>query len=255
MSRAKSSLQALRRGSVGLLLLGFLGLAVSAAPGPRTQEKSRERTFEELRERMVDEQIVSRGISDKRVIEAMLRVPRHLFVPSELAFQAYEDHPLAIGWGQTISQPYIVAFMTQALDLRPTSRVLEVGTGSGYQAAVLGQICDDVYTIEIIPQLAERAAAMLKDLGYANIHVTTGDGYEGWPEHAPYDAIIVTASPTHVPPPLVRQLAEGGRMIIPINENGNQSLVLMKKKDGRLTQRSILPVLFVPLVNKKGGIR
>ncbi len=221
----------------------------------RAQDQSREQAFQELRDRMVNDQIVARGIVDKRVIEAMRRVPRHEFVPSELAFQAYEDHPLSIGWGQTISQPFIVAFMTQAVDLQPASRVLEVGTGSGYQAAVLAQICDEVYSIEIIPELAERAAAVLKVLGYDNIHVTTGDGYEGWPEHAPYDAIVVTCSPTDVPPPLVEQLAEGGRMIIPIDENGNQSLVLMNKKDGRLSRRSILPVLFVPMIHKKGGIR
>ena len=221
----------------------------------RAQDQSREQAFQELRDRMVDEQIVGRGVSDERVLEAMRRVPRHEFVPSELAFQAYEDHPLSIGWGQTISQPFIVAFMTQAVDLQPASRVLEVGTGSGYQAAVLAQICDEVYTIEIIPELAERAAAVLKVLGYGNIRLTTGDGYEGWPEHAPYDAIIVTCSPTDVPPPLVDQLAEGGRMIIPIDENGNQSLVLMNKKDGRLTQRSILPVLFVPMIHKKGWVR
>jgi protein-L-isoaspartate(D-aspartate) O-methyltransferase len=239
---------------------GFAALAALAiASGPACprdlRAQDRDQVLEELRDRMVDEQIVARGITDKRVIEAMRRVPRHLFVPPELVSQAYEDHPLSIGWGQTISQPYIVAFMTQAVDLEPTSRVLEVGTGSGYQAAVLAQICDRVYTVEIVPELAERAATVLKALGYANIHVTTGDGYEGWPEHAPYDAIIVTCSPTHVPAPLVRQLAEGGRMIIPIEEDGNQSLVLMGKKDGRLTQRSILPVLFVPMVDKKGRIR
>lgn len=236
--------------AIALLLVYSLS-AFSATPKAALQAAPSEDPWRELRNEMVDNQIIAQGITDKRVIEAMREVPRHLFVRPELAVHAYEDHPLSIGYGQTISEPYIVAFMTEAVDLVPTARVLEIGTGSGYQAAVLGKIVDQVYTVEIIPELAERAAALLKGLGYANVHIEAGDGYDGWPEHAPYDAIIVTCSPSQVPPALVDQLADRGRMIIPINEDGNQELVLLNKKNGRLTQRSILPVLFVPMVRSK----
>ncbi len=245
----------------GDAMLNKLGFALAAgllfvfvlSPGPLPA--GQEDRFDELRDEMVNEQIVARGIVDKRVIEAMREVPRHLFVPPEVVSLAYTDQPLSIGFGQTISQPYIVAFMTEAVDLRPTSRVLEIGTGSGYQSAVLAKIVDEVYTIEIVPELSKRATAVLKGLGYGNVHVLTGDGYDGWPAHAPYDAIIVTCSPTDAPPPLVEQLAEGGRMIVPISEDGNQSLVLMTKEQGRPRRRSILPVLFVPMVGKGRKIR
>lgn len=199
---------------------------------------------------MVRQQIEARGITDKSLLDAMRKVERHLFVPSDLASRAYADIPLPIGYSQTISQPYIVAFMTEVLNLESSDRVLEVGTGSGYQAAILAEICDTVYTIEIVPELAARAENLLKMLNYDNIKVRKGDGYQGWPEHSPFDAIIVTCSPTHVPEPLVGQLAEGGTMIIPVGEQYNQSLVLMEKRKGRLTQKSVLAVRFVPMVNE-----
>ena len=198
---------------------------------------------------MVIQQIEARGISDVRVLNAMRKVERHLFVPPELAANAYGDYPLPIGWEQTISQPYIVAFMTEALGLRTHSKVLEIGTGSGYQAAILAEICDSVFTVEIIPGLAEKARKLLSVLGYKNIMVHTGDGYQGWAEHAPYHGIIVTCSPTHVPQPLADQLAEGGKMIIPVGVRNNQELVVLIKKNGALTQKEVLPVRFVPMVN------
>ncbi len=198
---------------------------------------------------MVIQQIEARGISDVRVLNAMRKVERHLFVPPELAANAYGDYPLPIGWEQTISQPYIVAFMTEALGLRTHSKVLEIGTGSGYQAAILAEICDSVFTVEIIPGLAEKARKLLSVIGYKNIRVRTGDGYQGWAEHAPYHSIIVTCSPTHVPQPLADQLAEGGKMIIPVGVRNNQELVVLVKKNGALTQKEVLPVRFVPMVN------
>lgn len=204
-----------------------------------------------LRNQMVDKQLISRGITNKQVLDAMRKVARHLFVPSDLVRYAYEDRPLPIGYGQTISQPYIVAFMTEELNLKRNSRVLEIGTGSGYQAAILGEICDSVFSIEIVPELAEKAAGLLKVLGYRNVKVKAGDGYSGWEEHAPYDAIIVTCAPTHVPSPLIRQLAEGGRMIIPVGERNIQELVLMIRKNGKLVKESVLPVRFVPMVDER----
>jgi protein-L-isoaspartate(D-aspartate) O-methyltransferase len=195
---------------------------------------------------MVAEQIQARGIRDERVLEAMRRVPRHRFVPPEQENLAYEDHPLSIGDGQTISQPYIVAYMTEALELTPRHKVLEVGTGSGYQAAVLAACAGEVYTIEIVARLADRATRTLQGLGFANVHVKHGDGYAGWPEHAPFDAIMVTAAPDHVPEPLVRQLAIGGRMIIPVG-TGDQELRLVRKTETGVVERSTIPVRFVPL--------
>lgn len=206
----------------------------------------------EERERMVKQQIISRGIRSKAVLNAMRKVERHRFVPAEVSREAYNDYPLPIGEGQTISQPYIVAFMTEALDLKPSNRVLEIGTGSGYQAAILAEICKDVYTIEIIESLGKRAEQTLRQLGYANVHVRIGDGYFGWPEAAPFDAIIVTCSPTDVPKPLQDQLAEGGRMIIPVGEGQVQELVLISKENGKLKRQHRLPVLFVPMRDKKG---
>ena len=208
--------------------------------------------YEAQRERMVKEQIIARGINDSHVIQAMKRVERHLFVPQEYVRMAYSDGPLPIGDGQTISQPYIVAFMTEILNLKPGNKVLEIGTGSGYQAAVLAEICDSVYSIEVVTQLGERASSLLKKLGYGNIVLKTGDGYKGWKEYAPFDAIIVTCSPTHIPKPLEEQLVEGGRMIIPVGERYVQQLVYLEKKDGKLQKKEVLPVLFVPMVDEKG---
>jgi protein-L-isoaspartate(D-aspartate) O-methyltransferase len=201
------------------------------------------------RRRMVQEQLSGSGrnITNARVLAVMEKVARHEFVPSEFRFRAYEDRALPIGYDQTISQPYIVAFMTEQLDPRPTDRVLEIGTGSGYQAAVLALLVAEVYTIEIIEPLAQRAEADLKRLGYTNIHVRAGDGCQGWPEAAPFDAIIVTCAPEKVPPPLVEQLRDGGRMIIPVGPWGDQELVLLRKQGEQLEQRAVLPVRFVPM--------
>lgn len=211
---------------------------------------SQENDYVRWREQMVSEQIISRGIKDKKVIAAMRKVERHRFVPDEYKQVAYGDHPLPIGYEQTISQPYVVAFMTEALELKQTDRVLEIGTGSGYQAAILAEICDSVFTIEIVPELAQQAKLLLEQLGYKNIQVKHGDGYQGWTEKAPFDAIIVTCSPTKIPQPLKDQLREGGRMIIPVGySQTDQYLYLIKKQNGRLVEKAVLPVRFVPMVN------
>jgi protein-L-isoaspartate(D-aspartate) O-methyltransferase len=205
-----------------------------------------------LREKMVTNQIITRGIKDPRVIEAMRKVPRHLFVPADIGESAYDDRPLPIGEGQTISQPYIVAFMTEALNLSPGDNVLEIGTGSGYQAAILAEIAREVYTIEIRPRLGETARERLNEMGYRNISVKIGDGYKGWPEEVPFDAIIVTCAPDEIPKPLVDQLAEGGRMIIPVGERGGvQELVLLKKEKGTIREKAVMKVLFVPMLRKE----
>ena len=200
---------------------------------------------------MVEDQIERRGIADPAVLAAMRAVPRHRFVPSDQADAAYDDRALPIGFGQTISQPYIVAFMTQALQLTPQHRVLEVGTGSGYQAAVLGQIVAEVQTIEIVPALAERARALLAELGYSNVHVRTGDAYAALPELAPFDRIIVTAAPDHAPQPLIDQLAEGGRMIVPVGI-AQQQLILITKAPAGVQCEPLLDVVFVPLTRSAG---
>ncbi|RYD48630.1 MAG: protein-L-isoaspartate(D-aspartate) O-methyltransferase, partial [Verrucomicrobiaceae bacterium] len=200
---------------------------------------------------MVAEQIERRGVKDPRVLEAMRKVPRHEFVPEEGRLEAYDDRPLPIGHGQTISQPYIVALMTEALGLKGTEKVLEVGTGSGYQAAVLSGLAKEVFTIEIVEPLGKQSAEVLKRLGYKNVTARIGDGYRGWREEAPFDAIIVTCAPDAVPEPLVHQLAEGGRMIIPVGPEGKaQQLVLLKKRHGKLHQQEILPVRFVPMTGE-----
>ncbi len=201
---------------------------------------------------MVHEQFIGRGrdITNARVLAALGRVPRHEFVPERVRNQAYEDHPLPIGYGQTISQPYIVAFMTEKLDPQPKDQVLEIGTGSGYQAAVLAELVARVYTIEIVEPLAERARADLQRLGYTNVLVRAGDGYLGWPDAAPFDAIIVTCAPDKVPQPLIEQLKDGGRMIIPIGELWEQKLVLLRKRGQRLEQTVVLPVRFVPMTGE-----
>jgi protein-L-isoaspartate(D-aspartate) O-methyltransferase len=200
---------------------------------------------------MVERQLRGRGISDQRVLRAMSSVPRERFVPKELRSSAYDDRPLPIGYGQTISQPFIVALMTEQLQPKPAQRVLEIGTGSGYQAAVLSDLVAEVYTIEIVRPLAQRAEAVLRELGYNNVRVKAGDGYNGWPDHAPFDSIIVTAAPDHVPQPLVDQLKEGGRMVIPVGPSGAQKLYLLEKRGGQLSQTAVIPVKFVPLTREK----
>ena len=198
---------------------------------------------------MVRDQIRSRGVADPAVLQAMGRVPRHEFVPDDQAGRAYADSPLPIGHGQTISQPYIVAFMSEVLDLEPDARVLEVGTGSAYQAAILAELAQQVVSIEIIEPLARQAAARLQRLGYRNVTVLAGDGYYGWPEQAPYDAVVVTAAATHVPPPLVAQLRPGGRMVIPVGRGTwTQNLLLVEKDaEGEVSTRNLMAVRFVPL--------
>lgn len=208
--------------------------------------------YSKERAAMVRDQLRSRGIKDERVLTAMLKVERHRFVPPAYRNQTYEDYPLPVGEGQTISQPYIVAFMTEALDLKKEDKVLEIGTGSGYQAAILGEICDSVFTIEIFQSLALSAMKTLHELGYSNVFVRIGDGYKGWAEHAPYDAIIVTCAPADIPEMLEEQLAEGGRMIIPVGSDYTQNLYLLEKKAGKLQKKSVLPVRFVPMINENG---
>jgi len=211
-----------------------------------------EETYDEPRRRMVEEQLRARDIEDPRVLAAMGRVPRHLFVPAALRFRAYADHPLPIGNGQTISQPYIVALMTQLAEVEPDDVVLEIGTGSGYQAAVLSEIAREVATIEIVPDLADTARTRLAALGYKDVTVRTGDGYLGWKEKAPFDAILVTAAAPEVPPPLVEQLGPGGILVIPVGPQSQvQSLLrIQKAADGSTVTREILPVVFVPLVRQ-----
>lgn len=213
---------------------------------------AQEKYYSELRSKMVRTQIRSRGITDPVVLDAFLKVERHKFVLQQHLLFAYNDSPLPIEEGQTISQPYIVAFMTEALKLQPTDKVLEIGTGSGYQAAILAEICDSVFTIEIFLKLGNKATQLFAGLGYKNIFVKIGDGYKGWPEHAPFDAIIVTCSPTHVPDDLKNQLAEGGRMIIPVGDYPVQQLVLLEKVKGKIREKEVLPVRFVPMISEEG---
>ncbi len=209
----------------------------------------------EQRQRMVEKQLKSRAIKHQAVLAAMGRVPRHQFVPEKLRSSAYADRPLPIGHDQTISQPYVVAFMTQAIEPQAKHRVLEVGTGSGYQAAVLAEIVGEVYTIELIPELAKQAKERLKQLGYRKVHVKQGDGYLGWPDKAPFDSILVTCGADHVPEPLIEQLKPGGTMVIPVGKSSaNQWLeVITKGKDGKTNSRKVLPVRFVPLRREKGS--
>ena len=237
----------MRRTGIALagIVLGCLALIASAAAPDEAQ-------FARARREMVERQLKGRDMTDARVLGAMGKVPRHRFVRPALAGEAYSDGPLPIEEGQTISQPYIVALMTQLLELKGRERVLEVGTGSGYQAAVLAEVARQVYTIEILPGLARSAAARLKALGYANIQVRAGDGYQGWPDRAPFDAIIVTAGASHIPQPLVAQLKEGGRLVIPVDVAvGYQELLQCRKERGQLSKKVIAPVRFVPLVEPK----
>ncbi len=203
--------------------------------------------YERERNRMVANQIEARGVHDASVLKAMRSVPRHLFVPPALAKSAYEDHPLPIGHEQTISQPYIVAFMTELLDVKRDSVVLEIGTGSGYQAAVLSLLARTVYTIELIPELAHNAAQRLRELGYSNVIVRTGDGYAGWTEKAPFDRIILTAAPAEIPQALIDQLKRGGKLVAPVGRLSQTLVLLTKHADGTIERRSVLPVAFVPM--------
>lgn len=202
------------------------------------------------RQRMVEQQLKPRGIKDERVLAAMAKVPREEFVPADARPSAYEDGPLPIGYDQTISQPYVVAFMTEQLRPRQSDRVLEIGSGSGYQAAILGELVAEIYTIEIVEPLAKSAEATLQRLGYNNVHIKVGDGYKGWPEEAPFDAIIVTCAPQKVPQPLIDQLKDGGRMVIPVGERFAQQLYLLEKKNGQLKESITLPVRFVPMLRE-----
>jgi protein-L-isoaspartate(D-aspartate) O-methyltransferase len=211
-----------------------------------------EAVFARQREFMVTEQLLARGIHDQRVLDAMRTIPRHRFVPLAEQAQAYQDRPLPIPSGQTISQPYIVAYMLQAMALQKSAKVLEIGTGSGYQAALLGELAGEVHTIERHAPLAEAAARVLADLGHVNVHVHHGDGSQGWPAHAPYDAIIVAAGAPVVPQPLLEQLSPHGRMVIPVGEPGQQMLQLWQEKDGSFDFDQLVPVAFVPLIGEHG---
>jgi protein-L-isoaspartate(D-aspartate) O-methyltransferase len=239
-------------GLVGLcwLLGSACGPAVPPAPDSGAavaREAAQDDNFRRLREQMVERQLRARDIDEPRVLEAMQRVPRHEFVPDDQRRQAYEDGALPIGFNQTISQPYIVAYMTQALEVQPEHKVLEIGTGSGYQAAVLGEVAGSVHTIEIVPELAERSRRLLERLGYRNVEVRAGDGYRGWPEQAPFDRIMVTAAPPEIPQALVDQLAVGGRMVIPVGTWFQEMTIVTKTETGVTEQRTI-PVRFVPMI-------
>lgn len=233
----------------------LIALGCASEPAPNSSGKVAQGvaaprdSFAAEREAMVEQQIRSRGIKAPAVLQAMLRVPRHRFVPASVRHLAYADHPLRIGSEQTISQPYIVAYMTEAADISARERVLEIGTGSGYQAAVLGEIAREVYTIEIIPELAEGARNILAELGYKNVHVKAGNGYLGWPEHAPFDAIVVTAAPEQIPQALVHQLAVGGRMIVPVGATVQNMTIIEKTRRG-VVERKTIPVRFVPMTGK-----
>ncbi len=228
---------------VPILCLLFITACTDAKP-PATGDLTAQRNA------MVDQQIEARGITDPATLEAMRTVPRHDFLPMRLRSEAYMDYPLPIGHGQTISQPYIVAFMTEAIRPQPGEKILEIGAGSGYQAAILAQMGADVYTIEIVEPLAEMARQTLERLGYKNIRVKHGDGFRGWPEHAPFDAIVVTCAPDKIPPDLVAQLKDGGRMIIPVGGGMEQELVLLRKKGDKVEKQSVLPVRFVPMTGE-----
>jgi protein-L-isoaspartate(D-aspartate) O-methyltransferase len=224
-----------------LIAVFLLKCEISKAQYPRQSERNQ----------MVSAQIEARGVKDPATLKAMRTVPRHLFVPSGEASRAYYDSPLPIGYGQTISQPYIVAYMTEAIQPKENFKVLEIGTGSGYQAAVLAEIVDKVYTIEIVKELGEQATSRLKTLGYGNVEVKIADGYHGWAEHGPFDAIVVTAAAEFIPPPLIEQLAEGGKMVIPVGSPFMvQTLMLVEKKNGKARSKSLFPVRFVPFTRQ-----
>lgn len=235
--------------ALSLLLVITITSLLYACPKPIDKSKSEEDKYRQLRESMVTEQVVRRGVSDKLVLSAMSKTQRHRFVPDNMKLNAYEDTPLPIGEDQTISQPYIVALMTELLKLKGGEKVLEIGTGSGYQAAILAEIAKEVYTIEIVKPLADSARERLNQLGYKNITVKYGDGYQGWKEHAPFDGIIVTAAPDHIPQPLIEQLKIGGRMVIPVGSMF-QELKLLTKTEKGIIEKSIVPVKFVPMTGE-----
>src|SRR5215211_466882 len=222
-------------------------LIAALAPAACGQQQDAPSNFPAQRQRMVEQQLKPRGIKDDRVLTAMAKVPREEFIPVDMRMDAYEDGPLPIGYDQTISQPYVVAFMTEQLRPKPSDRVLEIGSGSGYQAAILAELVAEVYTIEIVEPLAKSAEATLQRLGYNSVHIKSGDGYKGWPEEAPFDAIIVTCAPENVPQRLVDQLKDGGHMVIPVGERFAQQLYLLEKKNGQLKESATLPVRFVPM--------
>lgn len=228
------------------------GCGCTIMPRWDRQDERSERHFERLRIRMVLTQLRARGIKDERVLNAFLKVPRHKFVLPEDVEDAYEDHPLPIGFGQTISQPFMVATITEALNLRGDEVALEIGAGSGYQAAILGELCREVYAIERIPELAERAKKTLEELGYTNVHIVVGDGTLGLPEHAPYDAIVVSAAAPDIPPTLIEQLADGGRLVIPVGSQYSQMLVRVTKRGDKISYEELCPCVFVPLVGEYG---
>ncbi len=225
---------------VGIFLLGCVPKMINQRDNAQRKEE---------REEMVESQLVEKGITDQKVLAAMRRVPRHHFVPPAQKEQAYGDFPLPIGYGQTISQPFIVAYMTQALDLKPHEKILEIGTGSGYQAAILSQLCAEVFTIEIVEPLGRQAQKTFAALGYKNITGRVGDGYRGWPEEGPFDAIILTAAPPHVPGPLLEQLSMGGRVILPEGD-AFQRLVIIRKTEKGYQRTELLPVAFVPMTGE-----
>ncbi len=232
--------------ALALSAMASLSALVAAGAGdePATDTRSA------ARNKMVQQSLIERGIKDKRVLDAFRTVPRHKFLPPDTQRQAYDDESIPIGEGQTLTAPFEVAFMTEVIDPKPTDKVYEVGTGSGFQSAILSRLVKDVYSVEIHPPLGKRAAEVHKELGYTNIHTRIGDGYAGWPEAAPFDAIVVTCAPTKVPPPLVEQLKEGGRMVIPLGGKFDQRVHLMIKKDGKLTDKVLRPTLFVPMTGK-----
>ena len=227
-----------------LLITLIIGLSVSLLMSQDTRQRERYN--------MVTRQIEARGVSDPATLRAMRNVPRHLFMPPARRGQAYADSPIPIGYGQTISQPYIVAFMTEVIEPKPEYRVLEIGTGSGYQAAILAEIVSEVYTIEIVPELTSSAQQVIDDLIYTNINIKDGDGYYGWDEYAPFDAIVVTAAAEHIPPPLIAQLKDGGKMIIPVGSPFMvQNLMLVEKSGDTITTKSLMPVRFVPFTRQR----
>lgn len=232
-------------------LAGLAGMVASVCAQETREAAVLPADMKVERERMVNEQIVRRGVKDARLLEVLKITPREEFMPPDTRELAYDDRAIPIGYGQTISQPYIVAFMTDTLALKPQDRVLEIGTGSGYQAAVLAGLVKEVYTIEIVEVLGKRAALTLERLNYKNVTTRIGDGYRGWPEAAPFDAIIVTCAPDDIPAPLVEQLAEGGRMIIPVGPEGQpQNLVMLRKTNGEIVKQKSLPVVFVPMTGE-----